>query len=182
MIIAISGYKGSGKTTAARYIAEKYGYEEYALATPLKLALYVMFGFTQDQLDGDKKEEVDHRYAITPRQMLQTLGTEWGQYTLSEVSQTFKTVIGREIWVKRFYYMMWKPGKNYVISDIRFAHEIEALREIDDVKSVMIAGGQAGDYHESESRNILADVVIYNDGSVMDLFESIRILMESIRA
>lgn len=180
MIIAISGYKGSGKTMAARFIEEKYGYEEYALASPMKAALTVMFGFDHAQLYGDKKEEIDHRFGISPRQMLQTLGTEWGQYDLQDVSHEFSVVTGRDIWVKRFYYMVWKPGKNYVISDVRFPHEITALREIDEVRSVLIHGGNDGDKHESEARNILADVVIANTGSAMDLFESLNILMRSL--
>lgn len=182
MIVAITGYKKSGKSTAANYISSRYGWEEYALATPLKMALLVMFGFTYDQLHGEGKDEIDHRYGITPRLMLQTLGTEWGQYTLQEHSQDFKVITGRDIWVKRFYYEVWKPGRSYVISDIRFQHEIEALRDIDDVRSVMLTGGVDGDMHESESRNLLTDVVIDNTGTIMELFDSLKILMEALGA
>jgi hypothetical protein len=182
MILAVTGYKKSGKTTAANYIASKYGWSQYALATPLKLALGAMFGFTKEQLYGEEKDEIDYRYGITPRLMLQTLGTEWGQYTLQEHSQDFKVITGRDIWVKRFYYNVWRPGRNYVISDVRFQHEIEALREIDEVKSLMLTGGVDGDMHESESRNLLTDVVIDNTGTIMELFESLTILMEALGA
>lgn len=182
MIIALAGYKGSGKTTAAQYISERYGYEEYALASPMKAALTVMFGYSHPQLYGRLKDEVDPRFGISPRKMLQTLGTEWAQLTLQEASPTFRRSTGRDIWVKRFYYLVWKPQLNYVISDVRFQHEIAALRKIDDVRSVMLYGGQDGDPHASESRDLLTDVSIHNDGSIADLHKSLDILMRSLRA
>jgi dephospho-CoA kinase len=37
-----------------------------------------------------------------------------------------------------------------------------------------------GDMHESEARNLLTDVVIANDGTIDDLYDSIDILMESL--
>jgi hypothetical protein len=180
MILAISGYKHSGKTTAAEYIESRYGYVQYALAEPLKMALQVMFNFSESQLYGEDKDTFDWRYGITPRKMLQTLGTEWGQHTLMQVSDDFRVITGREIWVKRFYHMVWNPEVNWVISDVRFQHEITALRDIDTVRSVMITGGVDGDMHESESRNLLTDVVIANDGAIDDLYDSIDILMESL--
>lgn len=181
MIVAIAGYKHSGKTTAAGYIADTYDYEEYALSSPLKAALTVMFGYDHAHLYGGKKDEIDPRFGISPRQMMQTLGTEWGQFTLQDASADFRVVTGRDIWVKRFYYMVWKPGVNYVISDVRFQHEIIALRDIDDVRSVMITGGTGGDSHLSEARDLKTDVVITNDGAVEDLYSALDILMESLR-
>lgn len=182
MIIAISGYKHSGKTTAAGYIADNYGYEEYALAYPLKAALTVMFGYDHSHMYGPRKEEIDPRFGISPRQMLQTLGTEWGQFDLQSASRSFRVATGRNIWVKRFFHMVWKKGVNYVISDVRFQHEIEALRDIDDTLSVMVLGGLDNDRHPSEERNLRTDVVIDNDGSLEDLRESLDILMEYVRA
>lgn len=182
MIIAISGYKHSGKTTAAGYIADNYGYEEYALASPLKAALTVMFGYDHSHMYGPKKDEEDPRFGISPRQMLQTLGTEWGQFDLQAASTKFRVVTGRDLWVKRFYYMVWKPGVNYVISDVRFQHEIQALKDIDTTYSVMVLGGLDDDDHASEERNLKTDVVIDNDGSVEDLYKSLDILMEYARA
>jgi hypothetical protein len=182
VIIALSGYKGSGKTTAAEYLSDRYGYTEYAMAKPMKDALRVMFGMSEDQLYGPLKNEVDSRYGITPRIMLQTLGTEWAQYTLVEHSATFKRVIGRHLWAHVFLNRVWVPGHNYVISDIRFQHEIEALRDIDTVRSVMIHGGVEGDPHESENRDILTDASIINSGTLQDFCWSLDNFMESVNA
>lgn len=180
MIVALAGRKGSGKTTAANYITDTYGYEEYALSSPLKAALTVMFGHTFGQLYGDRKDEVDPRFGISPRKMLQTLGTEWGQYALQHASTEFSVVTGRDIWVKRFYYMVWEPGHDYVISDVRFQHEITALKQIDDTRSVFVAGGVEGDDHSSEAGNIYTDVTVYNDGTLEDLYNSLDILMKAL--
>lgn len=181
MIIAITGRKGAGKSTAAAYIEDKYGYEEYALARPMKDALAVMFGYGHAELYGDRKETIDHRYGITPRKMLQTLGTEWGQFVLREASEEFRVVTDRDIWIKRFYYMVWNPEKNYVISDVRFQHELEGLAHVDDMRSVMLVGRGEEDDHSSEAGGMLADVVIDNSGSPEELYSMLDTLMGSLR-
>lgn len=180
MIVALAGRKNSGKTTAAEYIASVYDYEEYALAEPMKEALRVMFGFTEEQLYGKQKEEVDLRYGISPRQMLQTLGTEWGQHVLQDAAPYFRFLTGRGLWVKRFFYEVYWQGRDYVISDVRFQHEILGLQDIDDVRSVWIEGGEENDDHESEPKNLKVDVVIHNDGEPEELYDSLDILMESL--
>ena len=58
-IIAICGYKRSGKDTVANFIVENYGYEHYKLATPLKECIQQLFGFTREEMEGHLKEEVN---------------------------------------------------------------------------------------------------------------------------
>lgn len=156
MIIAICGQRGTGKTTAAKYISETYGYETYAMAQPLKDALKAMFGFSDEQLDGNEKDEIDPYFGVTPRIMLQTLGTEWGQHTLNT---------GRSIWVKRFQLLVWKPGLNYVISDVRFQHELDGLKNLDEMVSLRLYRGDdyLNDLHESETLDLKTDLAIGND-------------------
>ena len=155
MIVAICGRKGTGKSTAGDYIAEQYSFKQYSLAQPLKDALKAMFGFENEQLYGDEKDVVHPLYEITPRRMLQTLGTEWGQHTLD---------IGRDIWVKRFMLLEHDPRKNYVISDVRFQHELDALKEVDELVSIcLFRGGTSGDPHESEALALKTDYGIFNE-------------------
>lgn len=74
--VGVCGYKGAGKDTMATRLVERWGFERRALADPLKQAAAAIFGFTQDQLYGDLKEAVDPYWNLSPRQVLQWLGTE----------------------------------------------------------------------------------------------------------
>lgn len=173
MIIAICGQKGTGKTTAAEYIAQTYGFEQYAMAQPLKDALRAMFGLTDEQLDGNEKDEEDPFWGTTPRWMLQTLGTEWGQYTLN---------IGRDIWVKRFKHLVWKPENNYVISDIRFQHELDGLSRLDSMISICMFRGDgfSADLHESENLGLRTDLAMGNDSGLPVFFGKLDEMMRRV--
>ena len=48
-----------GKDTAADYLVSDHGYTKRAFAYPLKKGMQEWFGFTDDQLYTDKKEEID---------------------------------------------------------------------------------------------------------------------------
>lgn len=59
-IVGIAGKARSGKDTVAKYLIEEYGFKSISFATALKEGLgRRVFGLTDDQLYGDKKEVVD---------------------------------------------------------------------------------------------------------------------------
>ena len=104
MIIAITGYKQSGKDTIAKYLCEKYGYVQYSCASPIKEAAKDMFNWTDEHVNGELKEVLDPRWGIMPRQVLQSLGTEYGQFMLSKMYPLFAEITGRKLWVRNFHY------------------------------------------------------------------------------
>jgi len=67
MIIGFAGKKGSGKDTLGNYLIEKYKFERYAFGDPVKEVCRILFGFNDQQLYGDKKEEIDISLGIKPR-------------------------------------------------------------------------------------------------------------------
>lgn len=79
MLIGLSGPARSGKDTLAYYLADEYGFNTLALADPIKRGLAAMLGLTDAQLYGDEKEVVDPLIGLSPRQLCQSLGTEWGR-------------------------------------------------------------------------------------------------------
>ena len=87
-----------GKDSTADIIVSHFGYRKHSLADVMKEACRVIFGWTDKHLYGELKEVIDPRYGISPRHALQTLGTEWGQYKLSEYD-SFKETTGRKLWV-----------------------------------------------------------------------------------
>ena len=74
-LIGFLARKQHGKDTASDYLVKKYGYVKIALATPLKEACKVLFGFNDEQLYGNLKEGVDSYWGVSPRQIYQYLPT-----------------------------------------------------------------------------------------------------------
>ena len=44
-----------------------------------------IFGFTKEQVYGDLKDVVDSEWGVTPRKVLQIMGTELFQYDLQKI-------------------------------------------------------------------------------------------------
>ncbi len=129
MLVGIAGKKRSGKDTAALGLVRRCGFERLALADPLKAAAREIFGLSWEQTDGGLKETVDPRWAATPRQILQRLGTEGvregfggamvkaGQWSPEDVAQT---------WVRAL--MVRAEGHpRVVVPDVRFGNEALAI-------------------------------------------------------
>lgn len=126
-LIGIIGKKQSGKDTIADYLVQNHGFIKYSYAFPLKNGAMEIFGFTKEQVYGDLKEVVDPEWGVTPRKVLQIMGTELFQYDLQRYIPEFAN-IGGSIWVKRF--SQWYKNNNdkdVIIADVRFKHEVDGI-------------------------------------------------------
>ena len=82
-IIGFLGKKHSGKDTAGKYMIEKHGFKRYAFGDPVKEICKILFNLTREQLTiPELKETIDKRWGLSPRQMFQRIGTEFGQFNL----------------------------------------------------------------------------------------------------
>jgi hypothetical protein len=117
-IVGLSGLAGAGKDTAAAAIMrDSKPVYEYAFARPMKEAAKILMGWTDDHVRGELKEVVDPLYGVSPRYVLQTLGTEWG-----------RKIINTDLWTlraKRFIETCREqdPNCNIIITDVRFDNE-----------------------------------------------------------
>ena len=103
MKIGICGKIASGKTTFANLLVENYGFVKYAFADPVKEICKILFDFSEEQLYGEKKEGVDFRWYLTPREAFQKIGTEFAQNDIYNYFPRLKERLGDEvIWVKLF--------------------------------------------------------------------------------
>jgi hypothetical protein len=86
-----------------------------------------MFGFTDEQLESDKKDEIDPRWEVQPRKIMQFIGTEVMQYQLQQIIPG----IGRKVWIRSLVEEYINDSKHndklFVIPDLRFLHEYEEL-------------------------------------------------------
>ncbi len=147
-IIAFVGKKKSGKSTAGKYLVEKYDYVRVRFAETLKAMLYE-FGLNDEELDGSLKEVPCVKLGgKTPVQAMQTLGTEWGRDLM--YPNIWVDALDREL---KFHIEMGL--KRFVIDDLRFANEKEyfdGLREKYNVRIARIErDGTDSGSHKSET-------------------------------
>jgi hypothetical protein len=118
-MIGLVGKKGSGKDTMADFLVSEYGYHKLAMADPLKKACKILFDFSDEQLnDHERKEKIDDRWGISPRQAFQKMGTD-----------LIRKHICDDFWLRRAdievgHYL----EESVVISDIRFPNEAEWVK------------------------------------------------------
>lgn len=117
MIIGLAGGKGCGKSTVAKIIANRYGYEQISFATPIKDMLRVLGLGDAELYDPTIKEIPLDEYGKSPRELLQLLGTEFGRH-----------MIDGSIWITALKKQL-NPQRNYVIDDVRFDNEAIFVRE-----------------------------------------------------
>lgn len=130
IIIGITGKKFNGKDTLGNYLA-KYGYNRLAFADPLKDVIRSIFNFDDEQLYGENKEIPDEYWKISPRAVMQFVGTDLFRH------QTHKILpnIGSNIWIeviRRKIIKIWEnnPKQKIVLTDLRFPNEINLIREL----------------------------------------------------
>lgn len=126
MIVGITGKIGSGKSTIAQYLVDHFDFEEYSFAKPLK-QIGEIFGFSQKQLYGSQQDKLSlHPYwKISAREFLQKVGTDLFRQALPKIIPEIKD----SVWVDLFK-ISYKNDKNYVISDVRFLNEAQAIKEM----------------------------------------------------
>ena len=173
IIIAICGFKRSGKDTLADHLVAKHGFKKASIATPLKQACKQLFALSDEQVDGDEKDICDVRWGVSPRQILQYFGTEMMQIAI----QPLLPGIRRGFWVKRLIHEILNDAANdkWVIPDLRFLHEIDMLKDaFPNITVINVKRpGKNGvlDMHvsETEHEKIMTDATFNNHGSVCDL-------------
>ena len=168
-IIGIAGRARVGKDTLADHIMMKGGhYNKISFADPLKTMLMVGLGLTEEQLYGNDKAIVDHRYGKTPREMMQTLGTEWG-----------RKLVTQDIWVNAVERVITENKNDYyVIPDIRFESEADMVRNVGGIV-IHVKGkttGSSGKQHQSEQGIYphSQDLFIDNTGSLPEYIKNIN--------
>lgn len=190
VVIGLTGAAGSGKSTAAQHIVEKWSGHRRPFAAPLKRMLQT---FLEDQgcglamamrmVSGDLKEvPSEFLGGRTPREAMQTLGTEWGR----GLSST--------LWVDA-----WKHGVEVaelhasagdetvmiVVDDVRFPNEAEAIRALGGIivrieRPGAGLGGAAG-RHVSETADLgEPDMTIANVGDLAQLGMCVDMIVAGI--
>lgn len=117
MIVGLAGGKGCGKSSVARIMERKFGYEIMSFAAPIKDMLKAM-GLRDAELNDPVLKEIKlDEYGKSPREIMQLLGTEFA-----------RNMIAEDIWVTAMKRKI-APGMKVVIDDVRFENEARFIRD-----------------------------------------------------
>lgn len=197
-IIGVCGRKRHGKDTIGGMLMDLQEYTPIAFADPIKRIGMDIYGLSYDQCYGtqEDKETVDPRWGVSPRHILQRIGTEmgrnihpetWVRYCLKTIE---KAANGEEPLVHSPKYRAFIPAtprwcnlNRWVITDCRFPNEAAAIRQVggEIIKVVRPSlEGKQGDTHASETSidDIEPDHLIINNGTLDDLRAKV---LEAIR-
>ena len=165
IILGICGRRGHGKDTLAGFLAD-HGYKRAAFADRLKDTATRLFDLSYRQAHGSVTEKetpdprwttVAHPEGLTPRFILQQLGTE--------VART----IHPDVWARALLHDIAAVAQGlspdaiirFAVSDVRFPNEVDAIRacggKIVKVVRKDYAVDAAIDAHASESSIDLID-------------------------
>lgn len=168
-LIGISGKMGVGKTTAAKYLTDHYGFVEVSFADKIKEMVSVLCGVDKILLNNQDFKNSPSPFGCTYRHLLQTLGTNWG-----------RDLIDSDIWITAALNNITAPT---VISDVRFRNEAHIIGAkggiLIRIERDMERGGEI---HNHPSETALDDFpffhyTIYNNGTIDDLYEKLGTIM-----
>lgn len=172
MIIGLAGYAGSGKSTVAEILAiDSNGVPRalrLAFADPIKKTLKELYNLSDEQLYGNKKFEIDPRYNLTPREMMQKFGTEVCRQIYPE---TWTNYLKIKIQAMPIHF-------SYIIEDVRYENEVRTIKSLGGViwqvkrKNRPIISGAHSSEIPLPPETI--DAIIINDGSKEELRKAVE--------
>lgn len=179
ILIGLTGRARSGKSTAAEHLVGTYLLEHYAFADPLRDGLMAIFNLDPTDFEGDRKERPLAWLDRSPRQLMQSMGTEWARNTVHP-----------DVWVKlaeqNLDYMTKALGAvlGFVVSDVRFENEADLIRRRGGtIIHISRADAQAVNPHVSEAgvAGNKNDLLMFNNGTVEEFLRSLDEVFLMIR-
>jgi hypothetical protein len=173
-IIAICGPCGHGKDTIGEYLSKTHGYKVMKFAGKLKEACASIFGLSNEQLEGKYKEVIDDRYGVTPRFIMQQMGTEMFRITIGKIIPK----IGNNLWTMRLEEsILESKNTNIVLTDLRFANEYEMVKKMSGkiirVYNPRLTNNRNNHISEKLVMGFDVDQEIWNDGSLELLYKKV---------
>jgi hypothetical protein len=172
-IIGLAGKAKSGKDTIANYLKLHYPFQSVAFADPIREGMRAILGLEDRHFAHPDKEVVIPEFGKSPRQMMQTLGTEWGRNCVND-----------DLWLilaKKKIDAYHKLGFNVVITDVRFENEADMIRKAGGVIWHIergVAGTPHGHASEAGVQKGAFDWIISNNGTLASLYGTVDSILE----
>ncbi|GIV03835.1 MAG: hypothetical protein KatS3mg015_2665 [Fimbriimonadales bacterium] len=168
-LIGIAGRARSGKDTVANFIIAAIGGYRYSFADPIRAMLVPLGVDMNDPYWQARKEDIIPALGVSPRRMMQTLGTEWG-----------RNLINPDLWIVLAHQRLLQNGPGMVISDVRFENEAAWIRKHGGrIIHVIRPDAKAIEAHASEDGIEVqdTDAQLFNNGTLEELQLSVRELL-----
>ncbi len=183
MLIGLHGKPRVGKDTLAAYLIKKYRLLRFGPSVPVKNTTAAMFGIPREYLDDDTmKDAYDDFWGMTYRQMAQKVGKE-----------SSRDVFGDDIWMRHVERLLLNIEhgidqdivghvKGIILADIRYANEAEWVRKMGGTVIFVVRDNlpeSSGSEHPAEAGLPLdlADIVMYNNGTIADLYNEAEMII-----
>lgn len=151
-IIAFTGSKGSGKSTAKNILQSIYPDAIcLSFADPLKELISLLFSLEDECYNPLKKDVILNEWNVTPRQLMQTIGTDLFRDCLTEKLPSIN-ITHSTLWVTLLHKKISKiKNKTIIIDDCRFNDEYNCIKDLKGVV-IKIKRRKKGDidHHKSE--------------------------------
>lgn len=120
-LLGIAGLAGSGKDTAGRYLCERYGFERWAFADPIRAAVAAVLDWPVSDIEPQKDVPVPG-LGVSPRQLMQAFGTEGGR--------TLKRNLWLLVMERRLHQRLRAADRprGIVVTDVRMENEGDWIR------------------------------------------------------
>lgn len=168
-LIGLTGRARSGKDTVADFIVAAQGGYKYSFADPIRHMLRPLGVDMWDPYWQSRKEEIIPALGVSPRRMMQTLGTDWG-----------REIINPDLWLLLAQQTLHRNGPGMVVADVRFENEADWVRRHGGrIIHVIRPDAKEVEAHVSESGIEVAptDTQLFNTGTLEELQIAVRELL-----
>lgn len=197
IVLALSGWKGSGKDTAADYLVREHGFIRASFADSLKEMVAQQYNIPLNWMHDPTLKEVPVReYPVISgdpfaEQIHQMLGAElksgyWTPRALCILEGSVKRSVHSNYWVRTIINRITDDSTgNYVISDMRYTTEADTLKFIlPDAVTVRVVRRDDVDTQDPSERNLDSYRFQYrldNRGSLESLHNNVDDLIEQLQ-
>lgn len=178
LLIGLTGRARTGKTTAANLLANTHGLVSYAFADPLRDGLMQIFNLSPCDFDDERKERTIDWLGRSPRELMQSMGTEWGR---NQVHPDLWLLLAEQN--LEFLGQTNDNATGFVISDLRFENEADFVRKRGGIVLHLLRPSAAEvSPHISETGIGIQDndLFLHNDGSIEDLLGQLDEIFEAL--
>jgi hypothetical protein len=149
-IIAIAGFKGSGKDTVGMHLRKQHGFATTSFALNLKKAVCAMFGWKPSMLEGTTevsrqwREQPDPYWStvlgrtVTPRSIMQTVGTD-----------VIRRKFFDNFWVASTSLQLQNSAGSIAVTDARFKNELSMIKQLGGHTVLVCRGSQPSWYNKA---------------------------------
>lgn len=178
LLIGLAGLARSGKDTAAQHMVNNHGFQAYAFADPLRDGLMHILNLSPCDFEGDQKEQPLPWLGRSPRQLMQSLGTEWGRNSVHPELWLLLAAQNLDLLARTH-----DTARGFVVSDLRFNNEADFIRKRGGVVVHMDRlAATPVNRHSSEDGiwSAPGDFWLPNDGTYDELFANVDRVVDKL--